>query len=281
MQKGWFLSLLAFFCIFWLMGNTHLAHGQPSALVTVVDTSLSSGDTYQQVTVLLQNDVPIKGIELWFELGVPSSADFTTTNIKVDTIGTPPSEEILLVRNCKIETAGTLVENFEWLEAHGQVGDTAFLDCDWVKIAGWAKEGEPIPPGTGVLLKLYLDVLCIPDTTQDRITSIIINPFPVSKLHDPDLNKVESQFNSGTINIKHTLCGNLLECICGDVNTDGEVNIVDVVCMVNWMFDNGPGLCPESMGDVNLFRGVSVADIVYLINYLFSDGPAPVCVRKY
>lgn len=279
-KKGRLYLLAVFLCVFWLTGGANLANGQAQAYVTVSDTSLSSGDTYQKVTVLLQNDVPIKGIEFFFTLGSPSITDFTTDNIEIqiDTISLNPLDiDSTEIRNCKIGTARGLLQDFEWVEAHGEVGDTAFLDCDWVKVAGMANESHPIPPGIGVLLELYVDVLCIPDTTQERIVTI----FASGNLSDPEGNRVEVEFANSIIYLNQTLCGNLLDCICGDVNADGIIGIVDVVYMINWLFDEGPDLCPEMMGDVDLYRGVGIADIVTLINYLFNDGPEPVCVRKY
>ena len=271
-KRRFFLFLISvwFFC---LIGGANLAQGQTAAYVTVVDTSLAGGDTYQQVTVFLQNDVPIKGIELMFTLGYLAVTHFTTDRIEFDTLSVPG--ETLAVRRCKIGTAGTLAQNFDWIKAHGEVGDTAFLDCNWVKVAGMA--GEPIPPGSGVLFRLYLDVLCLPDTTQDRTAHITVNGF----LSDPDGKLVPTEFNFGTLWLEETYCGDLVECTCGDVDASGHVSIVDVVYIINWLFMDGPDLCPELMGDVNLVRGISIADVVYLINYLFVDGPRPVCVRKY
>jgi len=262
-----------FFWLCWLISGTNLASGQVQAYLTVVDTSLASGDTYQQVTVLLQNDVPVKGIELMFSLGWPAETDFTTDWIERDTLSVPG--ETLMVRHCKIETAGTLAQDFEWIKAHGEVGNTAFLDCDWVKVAGMAS--ETIPPGTGVLFKLYLDVLCIPDTTQDRTAHMMVNGF----LSDPDGQLVQTQFSSGSLLLSNTYCEDLADCVCGDVDASGHVSIVDVVYIINWLFNSGPDLCPDLMGNVNRAGGVSITDVVYLINYLFNDGPPPVCIRKY
>jgi len=247
MLKGRLWLLVVFLWVFWLTSGANLASGQAQAYVTVSDTSLSSGDTYQEVTVLLQNDVPIKGIELFFTMGSPSITDFTTDyiEIRIDTISLNPLEiDTNAIRNCKLGTSGTLVQDFERIEAHGDPeADTAFLDCDWVKVAG----------------------------------TIFVN----GNLSDPDGNRVDVELSNSTIYVNQTICGTLLDCICGDVNADGNVGIVDVVYTINWMFNDGPDMCPEMMGDVNLYRGVGVADIVYLINYLFNDGDDPVCVRKY
>ncbi len=277
MRKRQIVSVFIFFWLFFLTKGADLAFPQMQAYVTVGDTSLASGKTYQPVTILLQNDVPIRGIELMFTLGRPAENDFTTQKINVQIDSSSVPWDTSAVRFCRIQTAGTLVQNFEWIQTHGELGDTAFLDCDWVKVAGMAHEGSPIPPGSGVLFKLYLDVLCMPDTTQDRSAHIVVNGF----VSDTEGHLVETQFNFGTLYLNQTWCGNLLQCKCGDVNADGKTSIVDAVYMINWLFNNGPQLCPELSGDVNQARGVSIADVVYLINYLFNNGAAPVCVRKY
>lgn len=277
MKKRWISLLLVFLC---LISGTNLASGQVEATVTVIDTTLASGDTYQQVTVKLQNDVPVKGINLAFDLERQADTDFTTDRIiiQIDTVSLDPLEiDTSAVRECKIQTAGTLVENFEWITAHGTLGDTAFLDCDRLVVAGMAHEGNPIPPGEGVLLKLYVDVLCIPDTTQDRAAYLIVN----GSLSDPEAQTLETQFNFGTLILDQTFCGTLIECMCGDVNADEEVTIVDVVYMINWLFNSGHDLCPEMMGEANPVRGVSISDVVYLINFVFNSGPEPKCARKY
>jgi hypothetical protein len=274
MQIRWISVLLV---VFWIGCGANLASGQVNAYVTIVDTTLASGDTYQMVTVTMQNNVPVQAIELMFTMGRPGVTDFTTDyiTIDVDTNAIPP--ETTIVRNCKIQTAGTLVQDFEWIEAHGEVGDTAFLECDWVKVAGMAYDGSPIPPGSGVLLKLYVDFLCLPDTTQDRTAHIVLTGF----ISNPVGQVVETEFNFGTLLFDQTYCGNLMDCVCGDVEASGHPSIVDVVYMINWLFSNGSDLCPEIMGDVNAVKGVSIADVVYLVNYLFNDGPDPACVRKY
>lgn len=277
MRKRQFISAMILFLLFFLTKGAEPALSQVQAYVTVRDTSLASGKTYQPVTILLQNDVPIRGIELMFTLGRPAVTDFTSENISVQVDSGSVPWDTSAVRFCRIQTAGTLVQNFEWIKAHGELGDTAFLDCDWVKVAGMAYEGSPIPPGSGVLFKLYTDVLCMPDTTEDRSAHIVVNGF----LSDTEGHLVETEFNFGTLYLEQTWCGNLLGCKCGDVNADGDATIVDVVHMINWLFNNGPPLCPELSGDVNQVRGVSIADVVYLINYLFNDGAAPVCIRKY
>jgi hypothetical protein len=72
--------------------------------------------------------------------------------------------------------------------------------------------------------------------------------------------------------------------ICGDVNDDELVNILDIVYLINYKYKDGPEpLCTPigSCADVNSLAIpdglINILDIVYLINYKYKDGPEPVC----
>jgi hypothetical protein len=63
----------------------------------------------------------------------------------------------------------------------------------------------------------------------------------------------------------------------GNVNSDDNLNIADVIYLINYLFKNGPGLFPlDDQGDVNSDNKTSVSDAIYLINYLFKNGAPPV-----
>jgi hypothetical protein len=65
--------------------------------------------------------------------------------------------------------------------------------------------------------------------------------------------------------------------LCGDADSDGKIDIADVVYLINYLFIDGPA--PELLeaGDANCDGTVDIADVVYLINYLFIGGPPPGC----
>jgi hypothetical protein len=61
----------------------------------------------------------------------------------------------------------------------------------------------------------------------------------------------------------------------GDANGDEEVDIVDAVFIVNYLFKNGPAPDPLQRGDLNCDGETKIEDVVFLINYLFRNGPPP------
>jgi hypothetical protein len=63
--------------------------------------------------------------------------------------------------------------------------------------------------------------------------------------------------------------------LCGDLDSDGLINIGDVTYLVNYLFIGGPAPDPFAAGDVNGDEKVDIADALYLINYLFAGGPSP------
>ena len=63
--------------------------------------------------------------------------------------------------------------------------------------------------------------------------------------------------------------------INGDVNTDNNINLADIISLVNYFFKGGLAPHPVKVGDVNCDTSVGLTDIVYLVNYVFKSGPFP------
>jgi hypothetical protein len=62
----------------------------------------------------------------------------------------------------------------------------------------------------------------------------------------------------------------------GDCNDDGEVNLSDAACALNWLFAGA--LAPGCLAALNTNGDddVNIADPVSLLNFLFAGGPTPV-----
>ncbi len=67
----------------------------------------------------------------------------------------------------------------------------------------------------------------------------------------------------------------------GDVNNDGEVNILDVTYLICWLYFPGWPWCgpPPCLNeaDPNGNCIINILDVTFLIAYLYKDGPDPVC----
>ena len=85
----------------------------------------------------------------------------------------------------------------------------------------------------------------------------------------------------------NTLCGMtdgfsyfaIAEACCfgnrGDVNSSGNVNVVDIVFLVQYLFYSGTTPACLAEANVNGINNINVVDIVFLVQYLFNSGPLP------
>jgi len=68
--------------------------------------------------------------------------------------------------------------------------------------------------------------------------------------------------------------------ICGDVNYDGIINILDIIFVINFKYRDGPAPVNLDLVDVNNDGDINIMDIVRLIDYKYKSGPAPICPQK-
>ncbi len=60
--------------------------------------------------------------------------------------------------------------------------------------------------------------------------------------------------------------------LCGDVNFDGNVNILDITNIIAYLYQGGPAPYFYA-GNVNRDDAINILDITALINFLYKDGP--------
>ncbi|MEE8404255.1 MAG: M14 family zinc carboxypeptidase, partial [candidate division Zixibacteria bacterium] len=65
--------------------------------------------------------------------------------------------------------------------------------------------------------------------------------------------------------------------IKGDANSDGEINLLDLVYLVDFIFRAGPAPDPLLAGDANCDDETNILDLTYLVDYVFRGGPKPDC----
>ncbi len=79
------------------------------------------------------------------------------------------------------------------------------------------------------------------------------------------------------------LCVNIVDSLlCGDTNSDGNVNLLDILIIIGYLYADPPGYppVPWDAGDVNNDGKINLLDILYLISYLYVSppGPDPHCI---
>ena len=86
-----------------------------------------------------------------------------------------------------------------------------------------------------------------------------------------------SFFNATTADYvpRHFLpyCFSLKYAAVGDANSDGQIDIADVVFLLNYLYRGGLPPVPLETGDTNDDEVVDLGDVVFLLNYLFRGGP--------
>ncbi len=65
--------------------------------------------------------------------------------------------------------------------------------------------------------------------------------------------------------------------ICGDVNRDLTINLIDILYLIDYKYGSPPGSAPNPMesGDVNADGNVNLIDILYMIDYKYGTPPGP------
>ena len=65
--------------------------------------------------------------------------------------------------------------------------------------------------------------------------------------------------------------------ICGDTDSSGVVNILDVMYIITFLYKSGPDPKPMESADVDNRPGINILDATYIVDYLYKNGPDPDC----
>jgi hypothetical protein len=166
-----------------------------------------------------------------------------------------------------IDVSGTLTHDWDYMQAQTFGGFdlrvTGIGDNDFDHLP------PPIPPGAGgILVKVLGHVLCeIPDTLQDRTVWITVNSVGSYLANAQGSLILPVDFTSGNLTALPTPRG--------DLNSDGVIDVLDVVGAIDIAFVGAASPCPQTLPDVNCDGVVDVMDIIYLIDYAFSGGAQP------
>jgi hypothetical protein len=74
-----------------------------------------------------------------------------------------------------------------------------------------------------------------------------------------------------------TFAAYIVSVICGDVNSDGAVDIFDIVFLITYLYLDGPAPASLSAADINNDGAVNIYDISGLIEFLYLGGAPLIC----
>jgi hypothetical protein len=285
-------AFLAVTFIFFCLTTGRVFAQQDTTTEVAIAFNSAYPNTFTEMRVMLKNpDKAIAGFQFLITINNPELINFHTDSVKIDTIvipidtctWEPPPEHPdecyvdsltpVPVRYCYIDTVGSLISDWEIVECHGDTGDTSLPDCKWVEVLGLAQmAGDSIYIETNsqfrTLFKFGVDLLCLPDSSTDRLESFLLYANLNSFLSDRQGNFVPFKYTGGQLLTYWSLHG--------DANADSLVTAGDIVFLLAYLYRGGPAPCIPEAADANGDCKVTAGDIVYLMSYLYRNGPAPV-----
>lgn len=199
------------------------------------------------------------GEDLWETVKVPVSLN-VVEGIPAELAANPSSLEVWLTPN------DTSIYESVWVEEiHGDSVPFWPLGLDG---AGWVSyfcvDSPYITPGQVVFYINPANLECM-----DYVdTAEIYLEYPVGENPVPDL----------TIPIVMHIQNNGF--LCGDFNYDGLLNLLDILVMIELIYDNPAGANPVEGQAIDYNQGtLNLLHILYMIDHLYGDppGPPPTC----
>jgi hypothetical protein len=160
-----------------------------------------------------------------------------------------------------VEVAQTRIEGWEEIHPVIYPDGLFFFAFPILPLEGG---GYPyLEPGDGILMRVNFRV------DEEAIPGTSLPITFVTNLFWGHYNSYTD--TSGTVFVQpSTVSGWIFtDVISGDANSDGILNVADLVYLINYLYRGGLLPSPLSLGDFNEDGEVNVADVVALINYLF------------
>ncbi len=199
----------------------------------------SVGDTITCV-VYARNIVPLKTLKIPIEY----SGNVELKNVSYSTVG------------CRTD----------YFEVQQEIKDPWYKTSAYTLTSSYYGSSPDLAPGYGPVLEVKFEILS--GSTADTTTLL----FDGYSSHNPVFSSFYGDYTPELVSPDVTI-----SFICGDVNGDGGVNVLDIIYLINWKYKDGPEPDPMEAANVDGIDPVNVLDIIYLINYKFKDGPEPNC----
>jgi hypothetical protein len=245
----------------------------------------------------------VAGFELWLNMSDPELVRFVADS----TVGS--------VTYAKYSNVGTRTDGWQFMAAR-------ILDANHgvLKISGTADQPgpplkKPIPPGSGVLVKLYAETVgTLGDSLCDSVSIKVLIDQGQTRFSNPDAQIIGCNYHwevdtfyfncaqyilDSCVAWFDTIIDSTNVCVIdttkrilldgavgfgcctwepGDADGSGGLDISDAVYLIQFIFQGGPPPQPRiEAGDMDCSGGVDISDAVYMIQYIFQGGPPAPC----
>jgi hypothetical protein len=72
---------------------------------------------------------------------------------------------------------------------------------------------------------------------------------------------------------------NIPPLFCVDVSGNDDIDIMDTVYLLKFLYGEEVFIPPDATGDVDNSGDIDILDVIYIINYFYKHGPAPICLK--
>lgn len=208
-----------------------------------------SGDEYRLVSSSAHPG-DVVSVPLWFTNSLSSRG--ITFKLAFD-------DNLLSVE--AVDTSESRMPGWEFIESVIDPGELfVFAHADWWD---WELNDPLIVPGDGLLIRANFRV------DESAPPGVFL---PITFETKEDWGHYNSYTDSTGLLLVQPLTVSgwiFTDVISGDANSDGIVDLADVVYLLNYLFKGEMPPSPLSLGDFNQNGEVNIADVVALLNYLF------------
>ncbi len=223
-------------------------------------------------------------LRFWTWYNIETDWDYAFIEIStdgVDFVTLPGNITVTTNPNGNNRGDGITGASGDWIEGlfdlSAYVGEDVFIRISYATDSYVEEEGFYIDDISPVAL--YESITTVSSTIPD--TSYAFTDKPIGtyyyKVRAKDVQNQWGIFSAvGEVYVKEGQ-----QYICGDANADGNVNLLDVLYVIDFLYGEpiGPAPDPPEAGDANADGNVNLLDVLYLIDYLYGTptGPEPLC----
>lgn len=128
-----------------------------------------------------------------------------------------------------------------------------------------------------IILRLYdADRNILEETTPVPLNLVNAMDDPVEFLYlgEPHTDDYEGDVRIDEITL---LIPDSAPFMCGDLDDNGLINVLDITYLIAYLYQGGPAPEPWESADVNSTGTLNILDITYLLAYLYMGGGEPIC----